>query len=123
MDSKLDGKWRLLSCFLTENTEIRNKAGNIYESDEGKVINKPLKAQHDIRFRLTDSEAVCLQSTQNNPMGWRPCRLQTFTPNVTQVIFYKYYCLGTQYHSWLRHYATSQKVAGSNPDEVIGFFN
>jgi hypothetical protein len=25
--------------------------------------------------------------------------------------------------SWLRHYATSRKVAGSIPDEVIGFFN
>jgi hypothetical protein len=25
--------------------------------------------------------------------------------------------------SWLRHYATSWKVAGSNPDEVIRFFN
>jgi hypothetical protein len=24
---------------------------------------------------------------------------------------------------WLRHYATSQKVAGSIPDEVIGFFS
>jgi hypothetical protein len=25
--------------------------------------------------------------------------------------------------SWLRHYATSRKVAGSRPVEVIGFFN
>jgi hypothetical protein len=25
--------------------------------------------------------------------------------------------------SWLRHYATSRKIAGSNPDEVIGFFS
>jgi hypothetical protein len=25
--------------------------------------------------------------------------------------------------SWLIHYATSRKVAGSNPDELIGFFN
>jgi hypothetical protein len=25
--------------------------------------------------------------------------------------------------SWLRHYATSRKFAGSFPDEVIGFFN
>jgi hypothetical protein len=25
--------------------------------------------------------------------------------------------------SWLRHYSTSRKVAGSIPDEVIGFFN
>jgi hypothetical protein len=28
---------------------------------------------------------------------------------------------GTWYGSWLRHCATSQKVAGSIPDEVIGF--
>jgi hypothetical protein len=30
---------------------------------------------------------------------------------------------GTRYHSWLRHYATSQKVAGLNPIEIIGFFS
>jgi hypothetical protein len=30
---------------------------------------------------------------------------------------------GTQWRSWLRHYATGQKVAGSSVDEVIGFFN
>jgi hypothetical protein len=29
----------------------------------------------------------------------------------------------TRYRSWLRHSATSRKVAGSIPDEVIGFFN
>jgi hypothetical protein len=29
---------------------------------------------------------------------------------------------GTPYRSWLMHYATSRKVAGSSPDEVIGFF-
>jgi hypothetical protein len=28
---------------------------------------------------------------------------------------------GTRYHSWLRHYATSRKVAGSSPDEVDFF--
>jgi hypothetical protein len=30
---------------------------------------------------------------------------------------------GMRYRSWLRHYATSRKVAGSIPDEVIEFFN
>jgi hypothetical protein len=30
---------------------------------------------------------------------------------------------GTRSCSWLRHYATSRKVAASNPEEVIGFFN
>jgi hypothetical protein len=29
---------------------------------------------------------------------------------------------GTRYRSWLRHYATNRKVAGSSPDEVH-FFN
>jgi hypothetical protein len=32
-------------------------------------------------------------------------------------------CAGTQQCSWLRHYATSQKVMGMIPGEVIGFFN
>jgi hypothetical protein len=27
-----------------------------------------------------------------------------------------------QWHSWLRHYATSRNVVGSIPDEVTGFF-
>jgi len=30
---------------------------------------------------------------------------------------------GTQWRSWLRHCATSQKVAGSTPDGVTGFFH
>jgi hypothetical protein len=30
---------------------------------------------------------------------------------------------GTRKGSWLRHYATSRKVAGSINDEVIGIFN
>jgi hypothetical protein len=29
---------------------------------------------------------------------------------------------GTRWRSWLRHYATSRKVAGSIPDDVIRFF-
>jgi hypothetical protein len=32
------------------------------------------------------------------------------------------HCGCTRYHSWLRHYDTRWKVAGSNPDEV-DFFN
>ena len=36
--------------------------------------------------------------------------------------YYYYYC-GTRWRSWLRHYATSRKVAGSIPDGVIGIFH
>jgi hypothetical protein len=32
-----------------------------------------------------------------------------------------YYCMNAV-RSWLRHYATSRKITGSIPDEVIGFF-
>jgi hypothetical protein len=31
-------------------------------------------------------------------------------------------CWDTRWHSWLRHYVTSRKIAGSIPDDVIGFF-
>jgi hypothetical protein len=31
--------------------------------------------------------------------------------------------VGMRQRSWLSHYATSRKVAGSIPDEVIGFLN
>jgi hypothetical protein len=30
---------------------------------------------------------------------------------------------GTRWRSWLRHYATSRKVAGLIPDGVIGIFH
>ena len=32
------------------------------------------------------------------------------------------YFRGTRWRSWLRHYATNRKVAGSIPDGVIGIF-
>jgi hypothetical protein len=35
---------------------------------------------------------------------------------------YRLYCGGTRWRSWLRHYATRRKVAGSSQDEV-NFFN
>ena len=34
-----------------------------------------------------------------------------------------YIVWGTRWHSWLRHCATSKKVAGSIPDGVIGIFH
>jgi hypothetical protein len=39
------------------------------------------------------------------------------------ICFISVYTLGTRYRSRLRHYDTSRKIAGSIPDEVIGFFN
>jgi hypothetical protein len=30
---------------------------------------------------------------------------------------------GTRWRSWLRHYDTIRKIAGSHPDEIIGFFS
>jgi hypothetical protein len=33
------------------------------------------------------------------------------------------HCSDVEVHGALRHYATSQKVAGLTPDEAIGFFN
>jgi hypothetical protein len=42
---------------------------------------------------------------------------------VTDLDFGNLMYWGTPQRSWLRHYATSRKVAGLIPDEVIRFFN
>ena len=43
------------------------------------------------------------------------------------ILFFKMHCIftleGTRWRSWLRHCATSRKVAGSIPDGVIGIFH
>jgi hypothetical protein len=39
------------------------------------------------------------------------------------IIMRRFIVGGTRKRSCLRHYATRRKVAGSIPDEVIGFFN
>ena len=41
---------------------------------------------------------------------------------IVLVIILSYYC-GTRWRSWLRHCATSRKVAGSIPNGVIGIFH
>jgi hypothetical protein len=40
-----------------------------------------------------------------------------------QMVFFFFILEGARYRTWLRHYATSRKVVGSIPDEVIGFFS
>jgi hypothetical protein len=64
-----------------------------------------------------------------NPMtssGIKPATswLVAYVPIKSKHFVYACYMLGgTRQRSWLRQYATRRKVAGSIPDEVIGFFN
>jgi hypothetical protein len=58
------------------------------------------------KVRFTDEKATLI--TQN----------LHFTCTAPKSPLYTYIIL-----RWLRHYATSRKVAGSNPDEITGFFN
>jgi hypothetical protein len=53
------------------------------------------------------------QIFQLNFSGYCTCVFLTLCPE---------YC-GTRQCSYLRHYATSQKVTASIPDEVTGFFS
>jgi hypothetical protein len=43
--------------------------------------------------------------------------------NITLQIVRTVLCLWTQWHRWLRHCATSWKVTGLIPDDVIGTFH
>jgi hypothetical protein len=54
-------------------------------------------------------------------------KLGRFTLNFSEVILihnmdYNVMSSLKNSYRWLRHYATSRKVAGSSPDEVIGMF-
>jgi hypothetical protein len=51
--------------------------------------------------------------------SWKELIFITFNLKYKNLIIYM---CGTQWRSCLRHYATSRKVAGSIPHEVIGFF-
>ena len=42
------------------------------------------------------------------------------SPSIFRVIYLRW---GSRWRSWLRHCATSRKVAGSIPDGVIGIFH
>ena len=52
-----------------------------------------------------------------NLLSLGPC------PSFTDFLNIKTLCGGPQWRSWLRHCTTSQKVAGSIPDGVIGIFH
>jgi hypothetical protein len=55
-----------------------------------------------------------------------PLKAYSFTippPTLSYLEGYTWWRVGTRQGSWFRHCATSQKVAVSIPDEVIGFFN
>ena len=52
------------------------------------------------------------------------CVLRDLNQNFSVKIFGYHYRIGaTRWRSWLRHCATSRKVAGSIPDGVIGIFH
>ena len=66
--------------------------------------------------------------TDNKPTCFSPYRLNQWyfckqmSDNITDTYYKKYIELYTRWRSWLRHCATSRKVAGSIPDGVIGIF-
>jgi hypothetical protein len=60
---------------------------------------------------IQDGVEVALRNRVDAPHQWKfPADFIFYLPT-----------LGHAVRSWLRHYTTSQKVAGSIPDEVIGF--
>jgi hypothetical protein len=68
----------------------------------------------DPKWRCEDSDFILLVQ---NSIQWRA--LVNTVNELSVSTNAKYYIKCT----WLRHYATSRKVAGSIPDEVTGFFN
>jgi len=55
--------------------------------------------------------------------GFNCSEVVHYLNNDNHIFMAKYNSWDTRSRSWLRHCATSQKVAGSIPDGVIGFFH
>jgi hypothetical protein len=68
-----------------------------------------------IFFRLCDEVRLCLREVGTPELCFNK-RAEFYTVREVRTG-------GTRKRSWLRHYATSRKVAGSILDESIGFFN
>jgi hypothetical protein len=87
--------WKLMSLWRHENINISRLE---------------LQMVQNYALQLTlESQYISLSTPQNNSGHL----ILVMTLNIQ----------GMQQHSWLRHYATSWKVACSFPDEVTGFFN
>jgi hypothetical protein len=71
----------------------------------------------NIRFVYQWQSFLLIQSTETFNTGM----LMASTPKRTLVILFA--TRGTAVAQWLRQCATNQKVAGSNPDGVMEFFN
>jgi hypothetical protein len=65
-----------------------------------------------------------LRSRSQNPkQGFLPSsNIFPFTRLHLFCFYFRQFLRGTRWRSWLRHYATSRKVAGSIPDGVTGIF-
>jgi hypothetical protein len=74
---------------------------------------------------LSTTNPTCCPDSNPGSLSGKPAtnRLSYGTANLAELLYIPILEGGTQKRSWLRHYATSQKVAGSNSDEVVGFFN
>jgi hypothetical protein len=72
-----------------------------------------------LRCAVCDAVIPQRRTTRHQHTALRSAHLTMQTPNCTRFQF----CLGTRSRSWLRHYVTNRKVAGSIRDEVIAFFN
>jgi hypothetical protein len=91
---------------------------------------------HSTYLNLEDGDRTCLRNignTANVSTMWRPNNIFKISNELQrkfkmsrqfrhslQVRFTDH---GKRQRSWLRYYTTNRNVAGSIPDEVIGFFN
>ena len=74
--------------------------------------------------------SISAESIVSSLVKAAPCELKTepartlcLNPHSLFFTFTPFKLWGTRWRSWLRHGATSRKVAGSIPDGVIGIFH
>ena len=95
----------------------RNKLTNLY-FDQSRVVRIVINQFFIFQcICSSDSEIPLLHQNKMSTVILNP-----YPANVGNMVS-SYQCWGPRWRSWLRHCATSQKVAGSIPDGVIGIFH
>jgi hypothetical protein len=110
---------------------VRSKRSLQNCGGRGRRLWRPLLTKHH-PVRLPKTRWRCPVSLYTSCSNWTYSRQSNFwsQKNTNELRHGKCYLLkermfggGMRYNSWLRHYVTSWTVAGSIPDEVIGFLN
>jgi hypothetical protein len=111
---RFQGEGFLLMC--RKDTEFQKPHSYVYQERSSEIYLQVYVSAYKSQFTICLSRRIRAYSVH------RRVKQQLFFILFSHLTLLQSDIVGTRYRRWLRHYATSRNVSGSNPDEV-DFFN